>query len=124
MTTPQAPSHASPIQDILAACGISVHATNLSELRLSVSYDTVGGKHRNTGPLKISTITVSIGEIGVSVAVTCTNGNQLLLCFDSSAATSLIFYTPDSNIGFNCQYTFSVVPMEDGMQAECSLATD
>lgn len=124
METTQVPSYSTLIQSILAACGIDAPDADLSKLRIEMSYDTVGGKHRNTGPLEISTITVSIGGTGLSVTVTCTNGNQLLLCFDSSAATSLIFYTPDSNIGFNCQYTFSVVPMEDRMQAEHSLATD
>lgn len=123
METTQVPSYSTLIQSILAACGIDAPDADLSKLRIEVSYDTVGGKHQNTGPLEISTITVSIGEIGVSVTVTCTNGSQLLLCSDSSVAMPLVFCTPDSTQQFGCQYTFSVVPMENEMQAERSLAT-
>lgn len=113
METTQPPSYPTLIQSVLAACGIDAPDADLSKLRIEMSYDTVGGSHQNTGPLEISTLTVSIDKkMGLSVTFTCTNGNQLLLCSDSSAATPLIFYTPDSNIGFNCQYTFSIVPME------------
>ncbi len=122
MTTPQASSYALLIQSILAACGIDVPAAHLSELRLSVSYDTFIGKRQETGPLKISTIAVSISGIGLSMTFTGDDGSQLLLCADPSAAIPLIFRTPDSKIQFGCQYTFSAVPMEAEAQCQLSFA--
>lgn len=122
MTTQQTPSRSHLIQGILAACGIDVPAAHLSELRLSVSYDTFSGKRQDTGPLKISTIAVSISGIGLSVTFTGDDGSQLLLCADPSAAIPLIFRTPDSKIRFGCQYAFSVVPMEAEAQCQLSFA--
>lgn len=112
MATPQASSRSHLIQGILAACGINAPAADLSELRLSVSYDTSNGKRQETGPLKISNIAVSMDEAGVSATFTCTDGSQLLLCADPSAAVPLIFRTPDSKIQFGCQYAFSVFLLE------------
>ncbi len=108
--TPQASSSSSFIQGVLAACGVSIPAADLSELRLEVSSDTVGGEHQKTGPLELSTITVSIGTMGLTITFTCTNGSQLLLCADPSTAIPLIFCTPDSQHQFGCQYNFSVAP--------------
>ncbi len=122
MTTQQTPSRSHLIQGILAACGIDVPAAHLSELRLSVSYDTFSGKRQETGPLKISTIAVSISGIGLSVTFTGDDDSQLLLCADPSAAIPLIFRTSDSKNQFGCQYAFSVVLTNAEIPTEFDLA--